>query len=294
MTASHSMVLDPYELMLTCRALKIPLLGDLTMLKHKLYLSIHQLPPSDPLPLRVSRTYLRRFLARLGQGSNSGLSLAELDFYTQTPINLIPGVFRFRLDSGHVADLRSLRLYWNGLHQTKWTNPYTGVALTPAETDRFKTLVRWLNKYRFELIFADLGAIDLESDIVQQTINVCAKINVHLYIDRNWFLHLSVAMLRQLYHELHDLWIYRLGLTPLDKRRLMGNLEVCPDVERIRAYSDDQALEPLQRELLKELDQLVTLAKDMGAHYVICALVLVCPAAAAAHPGIYNEVRYET
>jgi hypothetical protein len=218
------------------------------------------------------------------------------DFFTfDTMDNISPYVFISFKDTDqfvygfHLTSLHKL------VEKPNPANPYTRNPLSPEIVDIVKRRVRYN---------AILGKPYEEPEVLvpltleQKARNVFDKIDsLGNYTQPEWFLTLTPLNVRRFLLQLYDIWTYRAQLTPEAKA------EVCPPngviflPNTVHRLQHDRTLTPKMVKTYA-VDVIRTMvfsartesAQALGATYVLMALTLVSPEAAAALPWLFESV----
>ena len=114
------------------------------------------------------------------------------------------------------------------------------------------------------------------------------------YTNYNWFMALNQLHLMRFITEMNDIWSYRANLSEQVKR------EICPMHRELFQqmfiidirYASATILREIALDIMSKLvrDGINQSSRNLGATFVLCALTLVSPDAAAALPWLYESV----
>lgn len=255
----------------------------------------------------IFRTFTRYLFWRLGECQWTDRSSNEEDFYTSVPIHRIPECYRFMCLTHrqiHGFDIRSL-VYYREIGNN-FRHPYTDRPFTEKELHRMDRKIHWLQRLGYQISHtaskaskaskATNNTVSRQS-LEQMTINVFASINEHQYVDYNWFMSLTHYGLVQLYHELHEIWMYRLPMQA-DHKEHITKYSVFANWTNIRNYQPSMETK-IRIELLKNIQHLVEDGttedhRKTGCYIFMLGLVLVSEDAATSHPSMYQAAYYQT
>jgi len=135
-----------------------------------------------------------------------------------------------------------------------------------------------------------------DRSIKQYTVNIFSSINDYQYVDHEWFDELTFDGLKTLYHELYEIWYYRLPMQN-DHKESITSATIFSNWESVRHYQMSMA-NKLRIELLKNIERLVTDGatedhRKSGCYIFILGLVLVSEPAATSHPCMYHAAYYD-
>jgi hypothetical protein len=245
--------------------------------------------------------YALRFVAgiirKIGLGPlKDEPAVNETDFYTDTPIELIPDVYRFRFNTARgiiVADIRSLMDYTGD----NLTSPYTTEEINDKDKYRYSKQCSLLKKFGWFISHDPLKSNDVS--VTQLTVDTFSVLSQHHYVDYNWFTELTMKDLKNLYYLLNELWTLRLELSAEQKGRIVPSLEcnntLCPNYRSVKLYTDDME-DVLRTELLSILKLLLSGADQTackeGGLYFLLGLVMVSPKAASSYPTLHSAANY--
>lgn len=286
---------DIYQLMMECRSYKLPIHGNKDRLERMLVYKqtgIYHGETECNKELHVAHKFLDQYLYCIGKktlDSDTLNILNEYDFYSSISVGCIPKVYYFELsgtsDAVYACDVRSLNE--NNTVTGSLTHPYNLDKLSECDEQRYNRKMKWLDRFGYVLIYPKQNK---PNTIDQLTTNVFSNIIQYSYVDAQWYIDLGFDELKQLYHELKDIWSYRLNISDYEKRRIIPDCQFC--TKDIRGYTDDME-DKLRRELLIEINKLVTQGTDEfsrknGAMYFMLGLVLVSQPAADCNPSLFQ------
>lgn len=290
--------IDIFSLMSVCRHYNIIVRGDQSRmckaLGKKLFKWTYTCTPEE----RVYQGFMKFFLWKIGNGAltRTYVPVNTHDFYTSVPIAEIPVVYQFHVievDKLYSFDIRSLVLC-RDISYESFRNPYTD---RPFATDILQQIIRkesWLTRFKYPLQFAEPEQNELtaEEQVERQAINAFSRISEHQYADYRWFTELDFTATKQLYHELYEIWHYRLPMQSAYKADMVYGGSVFanwPTVNKYRMSSHNK----LQQELLHDIYRLVTEGKTddhrkSGCYMFMLGLVLVSEDAQTSHPYLFQ------
>lgn len=300
-------------LMSLCRYHKVIVRGDeqsmCNILKKKLYRIRYKETNSIQI---VGRFFIKYLFWKLGACHLINSVNNTEDFYTSTSISVIPVCYQFFTDSDqvHGYDIRSLVFYRNN-SPSDFRNPYTNQPFTNDEIRRLETKIKWLDRFGYNTCHIMdqapcLGRGQSQSqshgnkwtvnDIQQYTVNVFSYINEHQYIDYRWFVDLSFSSLKSLYHELFEIWNYRLPMQTEHKEKMVHGT-IFSNYDNVKQYQPSMA-NKLRVELLKNIEKLVTEGetedhRKNGCYIFMLGLVLVSEDAATSYPNMFHAAYYD-
>lgn len=282
----------PLELLKICRYHKICVRGNKENMCSLISKKIHnvQINP-DPKQI-IAKVFINFFLYKLGNCNLVNNCINTDDFYTTTNINSIPKVFLYctKSESTYGFDIRSLDAYM--MSTTVFRNPYTDKKFSEDDLSCIKRKIHWISRLGF---YERISKVKKPSDVRQYTINVFSHINNHQYVDYNWFLNLNFHGLQSLYHELHEIWNYRLPMQNDFKSEMVkGQVFANWDSVKLYKFSMDAKL---RLELLKNIEKLVLDGQTedhckAGCYIFMLGLVLVSEDAATSNPSLYQAAYY--
>lgn len=269
-------------------------------LKKKLYQT--QYRETNPVQI-VGRTFIRYLFWKLGRCDLESKCNNEHDFYTSAPVSTIPICYRFYTQNQaqvHGYDIRSLVYYRN--NGTHFRNPYTDQLFTESEIGRLDRKLVWLERLGYPVTHFSHSeqsqgqARWTDCSIKQYTVNIFSSINDHQYVDHEWFDELTFDGLKTLYHELYEIWHYRLPMQNDHKESITSSI-IFGNWESVRQYQTSMA-NKLRIELLKNIERLVTDGatedhRKSGCYIFMLGLVLVSEPAATSHPCMYHAAYYD-
>lgn len=292
--------IDVKELLNVCRNNEIIVRGSprnmSNVLKKKLYRSRYCKDPNNIM----ARAFIRYVFWKLGKCSLIKTSNNVDDFYTSKPINEIPECFVFCTqtdDSTHCYDIRSLSAY-REIGSIDFRNPYTDKPFSTNDIIRMNKKIMWLERFGHTVKFVQKKRTRkiTEQDINQYIINVFTHIMEHQYVDYMWFSNLDFDLLIRLYHELHEIWNYRLPMQESYKKNMVKE-QVFSNWANVRQYQPSM-INKLRIELIKNIEKLVTEGatidhRKAGCYIFMLGLVLVSEDAATSHPALYQAAYYD-
>tara|TARA_B100000902_G_scaffold397102_2_gene459915 strand:- start:1962 stop:3086 length:1125 start_codon:yes stop_codon:yes gene_type:complete len=284
-----------------CRHYKQKISGN----KHELVVRLYnhlRLSSSIVKIQRVWKKYILCIYNRMrGPGRfNRSLCVNETDFYSMDEITSIPlsQIYTYKDKEGQIYgfDILSLfNLFKKGTSHT--TNPYNREPFPTYVRDDLKRLLKLSKVFgdKVDVVIEVPEPIPIGVQLQLRTTELFQEIdNLGNYTDTNWFNNLDRIMLIRFLRELADIWGYRAQLSQEVKR------EICPPVgDPFRSINLRSLpvlhIEPLKVVALNIIEHMIkrglTLSsRALGANYVLCALTLVSPEAAASLPWLYQSV----
>jgi hypothetical protein len=273
-------------------------------LKKKLYKTTFK--ETDPSHI-VARAFVQYLFWKLGRCELKRCVNNDIDFYTSASISTIPVCYKFftgddtgALRQAHGYDIRSL-LYFRDHGSSNFRNPYTDQPFSEDELKRLCSKTHWLKRLGYQISYpAKLesrrpGQYNAEM-VNQYTVNVFSALNEHQYVDHEWFISLRFDALKSLYHELFEIWNYRLPMQSGHKARMVSG-QILGNWVNVSNYQPSMEYK-LRSELLKNIEKLVTEGETVdhrknGCYIFMLGLVLVCEEAATSHPHMYHAAYYD-
>jgi hypothetical protein len=257
---------------------------------------------------KVFRGYLHRkcYNCHGPAAKNRSICNNDSDFFSTEELKDIPfeNFFSYKDEDNFVYGFELLSIY-NLIYKCNGVikNPYNRRPITGKVVENLKTLLR-LSKVLRIPICTEIKDITLEmsckKSIELRTLALFQNIDaLGNYSDPKWFMNLNRTQLVRLLRELIDIWTYRANLTDDTKR------EICPPVGnpfgRLSSFSQVQNsdnLDDVRKYILEVLEKFVNVginrdSKCLGAYYVLGAITLVSPDAAAALPWLYQALNYQ-
>lgn len=229
----------------------------------------------------------------------------HIDFLSMDELTIIPfnQFFSFKDDDGFVYGFDLISFY-NLIYKTDGVvkNPYNQQRISAKVIENFRTLLRVSHSLKIS-ISTEIADINKEVSDVKSVELRCLTLFQNIdalgnYSNAQWFLSLNRTQMIKFLRELMDIWCYRAPLTPETKRAIippLGN-----PFSRMSSYDSLQTTEYLvevRKVILGIMEKFVNTGIDkdskcLGAYYVLGALTLVSPEAAAALPWLYQAVCY--
>ena len=227
------------------------------------------------------------------------LCVNDVDFFSTDPIQDISGVmfFSYKDTKNHVHgfDIRSIAtLISMASDKAAVENPFTRDHIPINIANKVLALVDHLKAHKIPTTWAKLEPSTPIQQYRMKVVDLFALIDeLNYYSSPDWFLNLTLEQHRKFYKELHAIWTYRANLTPQQKQMIVPNYT--QNIFRQMPYVT--ALYPLdriQKLNLATIRALITSAQDkndkiVGAMYVMSTLTIVCEAAKAAYPWLYES-----
>lgn len=176
-------------------------------------------------------------------------------------------------------------------------NPYNRNAINTNVIQNIEQLIRMSKvlKINIEITIGDINCdLSIQKRIELKTLDIFQNINaLGNYSEPHWFLSLDKVQLYKFVRELYDIWDYRAQLTIEIKRN------ICPPYgDPFRNFHKNEGkITNIQFNILNLLDRFINTgvdndSKSLGSYYVLGALTLVNPVAAASLPWLYQSVNH--
>lgn len=310
---SKSVLYDPHgtditELVRLCRKHKIFIRGGKNMICRDLLRQLHGVHVDIVSPEeKIYKAFVQYFLWKLGNGADLSKCENTLDFYTSARI---PKAFLFcartssplspesTQDSNasspryHAFDIRSLNVYRDITGD--YNNPMMGetTKFDQDTIDRIERKNKWLRRFGFiDRYHKPTLSMSPEDRLYQTTVNTFSHITQYHYVDYMWFHKLSFNDIKQLYHEMFEIWNYRLPIEPSYKVEIVPDT-VFSDWTRVSRYGVAEK-DRLRLEVLDNITKLVSsgISEDhckTGCHIFMLGFVLVSQEAADSYPQLFQ------
>ena len=232
------------------------------------------------------------------------LASNQTEVYSLDSLDSIPQSFFFSFADDHkniwAFDIRSLsHLVTEG---NEIVNPYTRGLIDSATLKKIHARIVWLRHRKFPILHATGENMTQDQIWNQKVLDVFFKMEALGYrASCRWFDEMNLTDHMQFYRKLHRLWMYQLGLTPLEKEAIVPGYNAgmtklfkqTPD--RLEAQTHD--LRWWRRANLNLILEFLTRApqkshQGLGALYVLMSLVQVVPEAAEAYPWVRETLGY--
>jgi hypothetical protein len=300
--AAAAAAVDIFDLMRECRRRQINVRGNRETLQ-RILANGCRYRPKDDASSYVGALFVRHFLYKLGAGPQASQANNTTDFYTDWSISRIPKVYLYCIkDMEHIYafDIRSLNGYYQEMSSTRQAtvNPYTMQPLTETHICAMIRKLMWLQRLGFHTLHLTSNrTLPLDKQTERYAVDVFHKIAMYQYVSHTWFMDLSTRELQKLYHELWDLWTYRLSLTVTEARKITKTGALFTNLHNVKKYTSSMK-DVLRCELLKNIEKLVTEGqteedKKTGSLYFMLGFVQVSQDAADHHPSLFNAVYSE-
>jgi hypothetical protein len=297
-----------YDLKEICRHYKLKVTGNKTELYESILTIFRHIKAAYMIQSNWKK-YAAKIYSRLRGPArfNRQCCINESDFYTMDPLKEIPyrQFFSYK-DNDNIVygfDILSLILLFEkgGCNET---NPYTRQPFPANMRDNMNRLAVF-SKILFggqniteKEESSTTGQPDSEKSIAELVAELFIEIDsLGNYTSVDWFLLLSQYHLIRFMQILYDIWIYRANLTQQVRNDIFppaGNPFQDNPIYVIHNSNQEQA----RRVALNIMNKFVRAginrdSRCLGTSYVLCALTLVSPAAAAAMPWLYYSVSLE-
>ena len=285
-----------------CKFYKLKIAGNKQILINKIYnylfFSSHAVKIQRVWRKNLFKTYNK---LRGPAKFNRALCVNETDFFSMEPLVDIPfeQFYSYKDLDGMIYGFDIISLYNLLINEDlKDSNPYNRNPIPNKAKVNFKRLVN-ISKIMGENLDMNLVVEEEITDPVKlieaRTLSIFREIdNLGNYTNPLWFTQLNQRQVVKFLQELRDIWTYR---AHLDNNAM---IEICPPNGNPFEMIDMNMLINIPLYNIKILaliviDQLVKSGVDresriLGTNYVLCALTLVCTAAADALPWLYQSV----
>jgi hypothetical protein len=190
-------------------------------------------------------------------------------------------------------DIRSL-IYFRDSGST-FRNPYNDQPFTDQELNYLQKKAKWLARFGYPMHSKPPTMTALTSDQIQQyTINVFSILNEHQYVDYEWFTNLTFHDLKSLYHELYEIWNFRLPMQESHKANMVKGV-IFNRWDAVRNYKSE---DKLRLEILQDTEKLITEGinedyRKNGCYIFVLGLVLISEDAATSHPSMFQAAYHD-
>lgn len=236
------------------------------------------------------------FIKQQGIGIyNRSISNNDTEIYSLDSILDIPKLYYFSFIDGRNKlwsfDIRTFGkiLSLGDLKQ----NPYNRDALSEATISKIRKRLMWFRNRKYPVFYPVGSEMTPEQVWGQKILDIFMKIeSFGYYVCCDWFTEMTIADHKKFYSTLYELWNYRLGLTAIDRDRIVPGhytqklFPFLPDVLETRRKKSKVWWEELN---LKLMEAFVSRSPDkeqqkLGAMYCVMGLVAISPAAANVFP----------
>lgn len=222
----------------------------------------------------------------------------KTDFYNFEDIEMIPLEFFYEHQEGnqlYAFDIRTLHDYMEACNQLEpIKNPYTHVDFSQDTISEIKKIHKKFSKNHLLNDYKEAVDLNPEKQLEWRVLEVFQKINqLGHYAEYKWFWNLNLAQLKKMYHELEDLWNYRLFLTQTQKLKIIHGYFPFTHYT-VTIFNKINVLNDARKVFIGEMDKFVTMGKldgkngndnkYTGSIIVLTALVLVSHDAANGLP----------
>lgn len=177
-------------------------------------------------------------------------------------------------------------------------NPYTRDELTERAKGLIHRRIAWLRSRKYHILHVNTDILTPEQSWKQVVLDIFLKIEaLGYYVSCDWFHDMSIEAHTIFYRKLHDLWMWRLGLTRAQQEQIVPG-HMSGGTQRVFRIDISDTLEKSkgwwEKKNIAIIEAFITRAQDkekqkMGAMYVLMALVQVSTAAARALPWIVDS-----
>jgi len=237
---------------------------------------------------------------------NRALCVNETDFYTMESIKDIPysKFFSFKDKDGVIYgfDIVSLYTLLYNLEDKHPLNPYNRNPFPKYMRSDLLDLLRLsvsLNlKINTVMETEEVEEVNPEKELELISLSLFQYIDqLGNYTDPNWFWSLDNYKMVRFIREINDIWTYRAQLTDQTKRAICfpsGNPFRDINLYSLTSYMPSLMLREYSLQIIEQFIKKGTSPSNqaLGANYVLCALTLVNPHAAAALPWLHQSVSY--
>jgi len=299
---------------------KLPVSGTKTQLTTLIYNFFRLSEKTVIIQSAVRGYFTRKVLKMRGPAlmlKNRGKCTNETDFFTLTDLKEIPysQFYSFACPKGFIYgfDISSLFQMFVSTGKDKRKgrlgdimNPYNREIIKPNIFKKMKNIKKLSTLFgmntNVELLPTQneneiIGEANAVFNYDQEVLRMCQILDgFGNYTDTAWFINLSRSNIIRFIRELHDIWCYRAQISQQVK------IAICPPngnpfinlrnhTNTLNTMSDIE----LKKNYLKIIENIITKAHDdsnktLGGMYVLTALTITSPAAAAAMPWLYESV----
>ena len=230
----------------------------------------------------------------------------DSDFMTLEEINSlsIEQMFIFTDNDGFTYGFDTLSLYNLLLKEgNQCRNPYNRKIIPKNIAKNLISSIRYgkLAGYQIDVKLQDneeiMQSLSPQRRLEMRTIDLCQRIDeLGNHTDVNWLLNMNGAALKVMLRELWDIWHYRANIPIEEKRRIVpprGDAFLTTEISMLNSFSFQGqwriTLSILERFVSSGVDED---ARKLGAMYVLTAITLVSPEAAAVLPWLYQSAAH--
>lgn len=290
---------------------KLPVSGTKTQLTTMIYNFLFLSEKTVKIQSIVRGFFTRKILEMRGPALiNRDLCTNQTDFLSLSDIKEIPcsQFYSFKCPKGFIYgfDMVSLAQLFVSSAKNKRIiasimNPYNRETISPMVYKSLKDICRLSKLFginmNVSLVPEKNEVIEEEFNFEQRILGICQTLDEFgNYTNTDWFMNLTRSNMVQFLRELHDIWCYRAQLS-LETRR-----EICPPhgnpfailrqhTNMLTTMSNDE----LKRAFIIVIEKIITSSNDisnrsLGGMYILTALTITNPSAAAAMPWLYESV----
>jgi len=245
---------------------------------------------------------LYRYRTQGPAANDLSIAMNRTELYTLGAISDIPPIYRFSFSSGDantvwMFDIRTL--VYSLAKGVPQTNPYTRDPLSATTMAKLHTRIASLRKRKFQIEYIHTETLTPDQLWNQRVLDSFLTIeSLGYYVSSDWFHSLPQASHCEFYERLHELWSFKLGLTPAIKELIVpghskGKGSLFP---LIAADYYDKSLRWWQTMSIELIEKFIKRAADvenrrLGALYALMAFVQVSRPAARAMPWVVESLR---
>lgn len=230
------------------------------------------------------------------------LSQNSTEVYSMEAIEKIPKLFFFSYADEKKTiwsfDIRSLS---HSLAQGKaLENPYTREPFAQRTLQRVRERIAYLRKRKYPVLYLQGDNLSQEQEWNQRVLDIFMKLEALGYSAAcSWFNSMDLDDHKNFYKILHELWFWRLGLSPAEKELIVpGHLKSATKLFRWQPEVVTQAAHNLrwwQKHNLWLIQTFIEKSPDksknaLAAVYMMMGLVYVSEDAAEAYPWIVDTM----
>ncbi len=226
------------------------------------------------------------------------LCVNDSDFFSLEPLKKIPitQFYSLKDTDGFIYGFDILSLWQLFKQSTTVQNPYNR-QIFPLNTYLVLQKLIYLSKNINQKINIKMedSNIDIEKQLELRIIELFQFINtLGNYSDHSWFLNLDKTYLIRFCRELYDIWNHRAQLT----EEIKSNISPHGNPFRsmlIHSLDSTQSIFNIRKTIITVMENMIYHGvtnddKSLGAYYILAALTLQSPVAAAALPWLYQSV----
>ena len=271
--------------------------GNKSELIEKIYRYLYFSNKLIKIQKNLRKHFVLRYITSHGPAfKNRKLCVNETDFLSLEPIEDIPFTQFFSYNEDNIIYGYNISsLYEYIFKKDNKLNPYNRKIIEPKMRRKLRNVIKLSNLLKIPIetkikveIISPLKMFELN---VISTFNKIDELGNYTYY--KWFYDLEKQQLIRYIRELHDIWNYRLQLTPNVKHNISPNGDPFGSINLYNILNYDRFF--LKKSILNVINKFVDSgldneAKSLGAIYVLTALTLVSNDAAVSMPWLYHSV----